>query len=282
MLLPSDAPVDAQEAENQLAGLGGVNLAVGLFLGPAGPGDEEHLGVRADRLRTLCRSAEAADGGANLRKVNGDLLDLSRSGFTGKGSVRACVEQQEPGARVAAENGLDALAIEPAGCFDGFSSAESGDVRVDEAAETVRHSGCDAREARGAGSEDDCGLRGAADCFDGGGVGGVTRLGEGLAGDGEQTRSRGRQTFGQVRCIRGHDADGERSFEPSGQLQARSDGFERGLAECGAGFVCMSQNKYCFHHSAPIHSTSSAAISSGVTSFTTRVVRCCLGRLTET
>ena len=43
----------AQEAENQLAGFGGMDLAVGLLLGPAGAGDEEHLRVGADGLRVL-------------------------------------------------------------------------------------------------------------------------------------------------------------------------------------------------------------------------------------
>ncbi len=43
----------AQEAENQLAGLGDVDLAVGLLLGPAGAGDEEQLRVGADGLRVL-------------------------------------------------------------------------------------------------------------------------------------------------------------------------------------------------------------------------------------
>ena len=42
-----------QEAENQLARLGDVDLAVGLFLGPAGAGDKKHFRVGANRLRVL-------------------------------------------------------------------------------------------------------------------------------------------------------------------------------------------------------------------------------------
>ncbi len=66
---------------------------------------------------------------------------------------------------------------------------ERGDVRVDEAAQPMRHARGDARKARSAGSEHDGGLRGAAESFAGGGVGGVARLGEGFAGDGQQARA---------------------------------------------------------------------------------------------
>ena len=69
LLLPRDAPECAQEAEDQFAGLGGMDLAVGLFLGPACAGDEEHFGVGADGLRVLGRGAESADGGADVRGV---------------------------------------------------------------------------------------------------------------------------------------------------------------------------------------------------------------------
>ena len=46
----------AQEAENQFAGFGDVDLAVGLLFCPAGAGDEEQLGVGADGLLRLARA----------------------------------------------------------------------------------------------------------------------------------------------------------------------------------------------------------------------------------
>ena len=62
-----------QEAENEFAGFGGVDLAVGLFLGPACAGDEEQFGVGADGLLVLRGGAEAADGGAECGELDGDF-----------------------------------------------------------------------------------------------------------------------------------------------------------------------------------------------------------------
>ena len=115
---------------------------------------------------SLRRRAEAADGGAQRGQLDGNLLDLRRAGCAGKGRVRARIEQQEPGARVAAEDRFNPLAIEPARGFDGFRAAECGNVRIDEAAQAMRHAGGNARKARSAGSEDDGGLGGAAEGFD--------------------------------------------------------------------------------------------------------------------
>jgi hypothetical protein len=86
----------AQEAEDQFAGLGGVNLAVGLLLGPAGAGDEQQLGVGADGLRVLRRRAEAADRGAQRGELDCDLLDLRGAGSPAK--ARAC-RRREAGTR---------------------------------------------------------------------------------------------------------------------------------------------------------------------------------------
>ena len=148
---------------------------------PSSSGDEEEFGVGANRLSSLRWSAEAGDGGAKGGKLDGDLLDLSGSGRAGKGCVRACVEQKEPGAAIAAEDGFDTLAIEPAGCFDAIRAADSRDVGVDEAAEAVGYASSDARKTGAGRGEDDGGLGGAAEGFKGGGIGRVARLGEGFA-----------------------------------------------------------------------------------------------------
>ena len=109
----------AQEAEDEVGGFGDVDLAVGLLLGPASAGDEEEFGVGADGLLVLLRRADAGDGGAGCGELDCDFFDCGRAGCAGKGCVGAGVEEQEPGAGVAGENGFDALAIEPAGGFDG-------------------------------------------------------------------------------------------------------------------------------------------------------------------
>ena len=67
--LPSDAPVWREEAEDEFGGFGDVGLAVGLFLGPACAGDEEHFGVGADGLFVLLWSADAGDGGSLCRRA---------------------------------------------------------------------------------------------------------------------------------------------------------------------------------------------------------------------
>src|ERR1035437_5228898 len=110
-------------------------------------------------------------------------------------------------------------------------------------------------------------------------VAAAARLGEGFAGDSECCA---RQPVGQVCGVGGNDADCERGAEAGGEFNAGGDAFKRGFGECLAGFIYMCQYENRFHYSAPIHSTSSAAIWSGVRSLTTRVVRCCFGRLTET
>ena len=46
-----------EEAEDEIGGFGGMGLAVGLFLGPAGAGDKEEFGIGTDGLRVLLRCA---------------------------------------------------------------------------------------------------------------------------------------------------------------------------------------------------------------------------------
>src|ERR1035437_1702898 len=138
-------------------------------------------------------------------------------------------------ARIAGDDGFDTLAIEPAGGFDGGCAADGGDVGVDETAEAVSDPGGDAGKAGAGGSENDGGSGGAAEGYASGGVGGVARLGEGFAGDGQEFCRR--QTFGKVRHVRGDDADGEGGAKAGGEFKAGGDGFERGLGECGACFV---------------------------------------------
>ena len=62
---------------------------------------------------------ESGNGGAEGWKLYSDLLDGWGGRLGREGCVGAGVEEQKPGACVAGEDGLDALAIEPAGGFDG-------------------------------------------------------------------------------------------------------------------------------------------------------------------
>ena len=205
---------EAEEAEDEVGGFGDVSLAVGLLLGPAGSGDEEHFGVGSDGLFILFRGADAGDGGAECGEFDRDLGDGGLRGVgSGERCVGASVEEKEPRASVAGEDGLDALAIEPAGGFESACTADGPDVqicdvRVDEAVEAMGDCGGDSGETGAAGGEDDGGCRGAAEGFAGGGVGGVAGLGEGFAGDGQYGAW---QTFGEVGCVGGDDADGEGS-----------------------------------------------------------------------
>ncbi len=176
MLLPSDAPERAQEAEDELACLLDVHFAVGLFLGPSGAGDEEELGVGTNRLFVLFRCANASHLGAQRGQLDGNLFNLRVAGFARVRRMRARIQKQEPRPRGARDNSFDALAIEPARGFDGICAGEGGNVRVNDSAQSMRHRGHDARKARALRRKDEGGLRGAAESFASGGIGGEARL----------------------------------------------------------------------------------------------------------
>ena len=71
-------------------------LAVGLLFGPAGSGDEEHLGVGADGLLILLWRADPRDGGAWRGEVDFDFFRGGRAGLRGEGRESPAVEEQEP------------------------------------------------------------------------------------------------------------------------------------------------------------------------------------------
>ncbi len=114
-----------------------MDLAIGLFFCPACAGYEEKFGIGTDGLRALRGSAKAGDGGAGRGELDRDLLDLSGGGLAGVCGMRAGIEEQEPGTGLAGEDGFNALAIEPAGCFDSFCAANGCDVGIDEAAQAM-------------------------------------------------------------------------------------------------------------------------------------------------
>ena len=124
---------------------------------------------------------------------------------------------------------------------------DGGDVGVDDAAKAVRNSGGDAGEAGAAGRKHDGRVGGAAESFAGGGIGGIARLGEGFAGDGEKARVSGGKGGRGSGGVDGDDADGERRAEVGGEIEAGGDGFKRGVGECGAGFVGVGENENRFH-----------------------------------
>jgi hypothetical protein len=123
-------------------------------------------------------------------------------------------------------------------------------MSIDKATKAMGDARRDARKTRSSGSEHDGGVGGAAKRFDGGCVGGIARLCEGLAGDSHEPRSCSGHGCGGCCGVSSHNADSERGREARGQLQSSGDGFERGFGERRAGFVGMSQYENRFHFSA--------------------------------
>ena len=279
---------EAQEREDQLSGLGDVNLPVGLLLGPARPGDKQQPRVRADRLRVPHRRAQAFDRSAYGRQSDHDHLNLRGGCFTRKGRMSPRVQQQEPRARLAADGRLHALAIEPARRIHAVVAGKRCNVRIEKSAQPMRHSGGNAHKSRAARGQNNAGLRRAAQRLASRGVCRVARLREALTRNREQTRSGCRNSASRNRRrFRGSgakNADGQLRRVLLRQLHARAHRLQRSLRQCRASFIHMRQYQNRLHcaHSAPIHSTSSRAISSAVMFFSMRVSRCCLGRLTET
>jgi hypothetical protein len=103
--------------------------------------------------------------------------------------VRPRVQQQEPRARVAADDRFDPLAIEPARRLDGSVVGQARDVSIDDAAQPVRHAGRDPGEARAARKQHNAGVRRPAQSFAARRVGRVACLRKILAGDYQHTRS---------------------------------------------------------------------------------------------
>jgi hypothetical protein len=72
-----------------------VRLAIGLFLGPAGAGDQQQISVGADGLRVGGGLAHTHHCGAlaTLREGNRDGLDSGGAGLTLPGGLAAGIDQ---------------------------------------------------------------------------------------------------------------------------------------------------------------------------------------------
>ena len=81
LLLPSDAFVCAQEAEDEVFGVLRMRLAVFLLLRPAGTGNEEEVGVRTDRLLIGFRRFDAGDLRALVCVAERDWQHFERRRF---------------------------------------------------------------------------------------------------------------------------------------------------------------------------------------------------------
>jgi len=140
-----------------------MRLAVALFLGPAGSGDQQQSSVGPDSLCVGGGFAHAHDGGAfaGLRQIHGDGLDGGRPAFALPGRLAAGIDQDDPGPLGALQEGFHALPIIPA--IDRQRAAtdrKTGDVRVHASAQALGYAGQNATPAGGGRREDDGGLGG--------------------------------------------------------------------------------------------------------------------------
>ena len=199
------------------------------------------------------------------------------------------VDQQKPRPLVPAHHRLNPLPVEPSRCFHGFRAADRRDVRgersdmsVDETAKSVRNRGHHPRKSRALGSHYNCRQHRAAQRLARRRIARKSRLRKRFSLHRQQSLCRASHLRRRVACVFRDDADRQLRAHSRRQLLARCYRFQRPLAQRHAAFIRMRQYENGFHHSAPIHSMTSRAISSALMFFSTRVVLCCFGRLTET
>ena len=229
----------AEETEDELLGLGGVGLAVGLLLRPAGAGDEEQLGVGADGLLVGGRGAEAGDLGADGRESHEHALDGGRAGGAGVGGRATGFQQHNPRAGGAGEGAFHALAVVPAADrWLALGRRDGGGMGVDPAAEALRDAGQRAVGAGAGGGEDDRGGGRLGDGLGCGGIGRVAGLRELGAGDPEEACG----AAGGDGVGRGLDVGTDQAHDDPGvgdggrELLGGGEGFERGRGERAVGF----------------------------------------------
>ena len=171
----------AQEIQNESFGLLRMDLAIGLFFGPASAGNEEQIRVGTNRLRIGLWSANASDGGAPglRRKRDGEFLNGDGRRSCMPGFMAAGIEQENPRASFALEDAFDALSIEPtSGSHGAICDIDRCDVRVYLRGETLGEARKRAEEARGCRGDNQ--LRGGrtAKSFGGCGVAGESWFGK--------------------------------------------------------------------------------------------------------
>ena len=272
----------AQEPEDQLLGLGGMRRAVGLLLGPAGAGDEQQLGVRTDGLlvglRTPRRRARWSGSAAPRRRSASTVAARRRSAPR---RDAAGVEQHDPRPLRARQHGLHALAVEPAGDGgDVVPHRERGRMRVDAAAQAVRHAGQRARPSRRRRARSRSRRPHARQRASAAAASVAYRgCGESFARDGEESDRAACARSGRPPACVVAPASPTVTSPPSARAAARAS--SAGLARLPSASVC-ARNKYRFHVIPPRSTaTISRAISSAGMFLTTRVSRCCFGRLTD-
>ena len=110
------SPRELEAIVDQLFRILHVRLAVGLFLGPTGPGDQQEVGLGADGLRVGRGFAHAHHRGAlaGLRHRHGEGLDAGGPAFALPDGLGAGINQDDPGPLGALQDGFHALAVIPA------------------------------------------------------------------------------------------------------------------------------------------------------------------------
>ena len=163
--------------------------SVGLLLGPARAGHKQQFGIGTDGLFVGLGGAHAGDRGARFGHGDRHGFHAGGSGGPAPRGDAAGIEQDHPGPLAARKHGFHALAVEPAG--EGRRSilhGQAGGVGIHAATQAVGHAGERARPSRSRGGHHDRGARRAAKRFRCGGVGGVARFGERLAGNRQESR----------------------------------------------------------------------------------------------
>ena len=247
----------AEKTEDELAGLGHMGDAVGLLLGPAGPGHEQQPGVRADGLLVGGRRNDGLDRSAShgLRHWHRDRRHRSRARSTGIGGKTAAGHGQAPRPGRPGQFRHQALAVVAAhGHGLAILGGEARDMGVDAATQSGRDPGQGPGHTGGIGGNKDGGSGRLGQGFQGRRVGGIARNRKGFV---RHSVIRGRSATGHGRSrashIRPEQADGQRGAATGGQFLGRGQSFQGSLGQ-GAVRFGMGEKKNCFHGYAPTFS----------------------------
>eukprot|EP00828_Plagiopyla_frontata_P022657 TRINITY_DN29250_c0_g1_i1.p1 TRINITY_DN29250_c0_g1~~TRINITY_DN29250_c0_g1_i1.p1 ORF type:complete len:505 (+),score=162.05 TRINITY_DN29250_c0_g1_i1:111-1625(+) len=270
-----------EETLNQGLGNVHVHAAVGLLLGPARTGNQQHVRVGPDGLLVLGHAFHARMFGAHAGKVHGHRFQV-RAASTFKGVRAAGIQSHDPGTLLAGQRALHALAIKPAaGHRLAVHGLEPGQVGVHPPVQPDGQPRQGAAQARGGRSHHDLGRDRPGKGLCGSQIGPVDAVGKRCVGDRVKFRaapSHGIRSRGHVRADQPH---GQIRTQPLGQGLGSAQTFQGYL---GKGAVTFGMCNVKYSHASPqlfSHSTISRAISSSGASLTIRVSRRVCGSVTD-
>jgi len=239
------------ELADELLGLGGPCGSVGLRLGPPGARHEEEIRVGPDRLLVAGGGLHSEDAAADSVPGPGglDRFNGGRAGLALPCGSNSPFQREEPRPSGTAQDGPDALTVNPAGDADhALIGVEGGEVGVDLAAEAVGHPGHDAVPAGSGGCDHEGGLRGATERFGGGGIGrvaGRTKVRTAHAKEAGRPAS-GDRVGGRLDVFTG-EADGEFRAQRLRKRSGLCERFEALPPEGGLTGFRVSEAEESFH-----------------------------------